>query len=225
MEMEITLPGEIAVMTLPGLTFFPQALLPLHIFEPRYRAMLADVLDADRLFAVATLAPESDPTQPEAPCRVATVGIIRACQKSEDGSSNLLIQGLIRVEVQAITREEPYRLIRVRPLASEAGAESAENARLRKQLGQLLAAKQRLSGQSQPQLAQFLRDIEDPEVFVDVAAFNLCEDTGLKQTLLETLNLNTRLHLFSDRLREEIATLQLARRLQGRLSDDDIANN
>ena len=225
MEMEITLPGEIAVMTLPGLTFFPQALLPLHIFEPRYRAMLADVLDADRLFAVATLAPESDPTQPEAPCRVATVGIIRACQKSEDGSSNLLIQGLVRVEVQAITREEPYRLIRIRPLASEAGAESTENARLRKQLGQLLAAKQRLSGQSQPQLAQFLRDIEDPEVFVDVAAFNLCEDTGLKQTLLETLNLNTRLHLFSDRLREEIATLQLARRLQGRLSDDDISNN
>src|SRR5690606_10600358 len=225
MEMEITLPGEIAVMTLPELTSFPQALLPLHIFEPRYRLMLAEVLDADRLFAVAALAPGSDPALPEAPCRVATVGMIRACQKSEDGSANLLIQGLVRVEVQAITREEPYRLIRVRPLASEAGATSTENALLRKQLGRLLATKQRLSGQSQPRLDQFLRDIDDPEVFVDLAAFNLCEDAALKQTLLETLNLNARLRLFSDRLREEIATLQLARRLQGRLSDGDISNN
>ena len=102
---------------------------------------------------------------------------------------------------------------------------STENALLRKQLGRLLATKQRLSGQSQPRLDQFLRDIDDPEVFVDLAAFNLCEDAALKQTLLEALNLNARLRLFSDRLREEIATLQLARRLQGRLSDGDISNN
>ena len=38
--MEITLPDEVPVMTLPNVTFFPQALLPLHIFEPRYRQML-----------------------------------------------------------------------------------------------------------------------------------------------------------------------------------------
>ena len=40
MEMEIVLPEEVAVMTLPEVAFFPQALLPLHIFEPRYRQML-----------------------------------------------------------------------------------------------------------------------------------------------------------------------------------------
>lgn len=225
MEMEITLPEEIAVMTLPELTFFPQALLPLHIFEPRYRAMLADVLDTHRMFAVAALAPEEDPTLPERPCPVATVGMIRACQKADDGTSNLLIQGLVRVRVEAILREEPYRVIKVRPLASEPGAEPAENESLRRQLGSLLTTKQKLSGQSTGQLGQFLHDIDDPEIFVDVAAFNLCEDKRLKQTLLETLNLNTRLRLFSAQLRKEIATLQLARRLQGRLQDDDIANN
>lgn len=225
MEMEITLPDEIAVMTLPELTFFPQALLPLHIFEPRYRAMLADVLDSHRMFAVAALATEVDPKKPEVPCSIATVGMIRASQQAEDGTSNLLLQGLVRVKIEAILREEPYRLIRVRALDSEAGAEPAENARLRNELAGLLDTKLRLSRQDHHQLIQFLGDISDPEIYVDVAAFNLCEDKALKQTLLETLNLNTRLHLFAQRLRREIAELELARRLQGSLPDDDIANN
>ncbi|HTO02917.1 MAG TPA: LON peptidase substrate-binding domain-containing protein, partial [Opitutus sp.] len=55
MDLDITLPEELPVMTLPNVTFFPQAVMPLHIFEPRYRQMLRDVLAADRLFAVAGL--------------------------------------------------------------------------------------------------------------------------------------------------------------------------
>ena len=47
------LPSEVPVMTLPNATLFPQALLPLHIFEPQYRRMLKDVLHSDRMFAVA----------------------------------------------------------------------------------------------------------------------------------------------------------------------------
>src|ERR1043166_5159592 len=55
MEMEITLPDEVPVMTLPNTAFFPQALMPLHIFEPRYRHMLRDVLASNRVFAIAGL--------------------------------------------------------------------------------------------------------------------------------------------------------------------------
>ena len=57
MEMEIVLPSEVPVMTLPETVFFPQALMPLHIFEPRYREMLRNVLATNRLFAVAGLDP------------------------------------------------------------------------------------------------------------------------------------------------------------------------
>ena len=52
------LPCEVPVMTLPDATLFPQALLPLHIFEPRYRRMLADVLESDRMFSVAMQKPD-----------------------------------------------------------------------------------------------------------------------------------------------------------------------
>ena len=94
----------------------PAATLPLRIFEPRYRQMLKAVLASNRLFAVTGLDQSllSQPGQFEPPHRVASVGIVRACQKNENGTSNLLLQGLCRVEVLSITREEPYRRIRVR---------------------------------------------------------------------------------------------------------------
>jgi ATP-dependent Lon protease len=227
MEMEITLPEQIAVMTLPNVTFFPQALLPLHIFEPRYREMLAQSLATDRLFAVAALDAERSKAlaQPETPHRVATLGIVRACQANEDGTSTLLLQGIARVEVLGIVREEPFRVIKIRALASRAGAPAAENDRLRQSVARLLRTKQRLGAKVQDEFTEFLGTVEDPEAFVDIAAFSLCEDAHLKQKLLETLDVHRRLELFSASLRSEIESIKLQRKLQGRLSDDSISDN
>ena len=121
MEMEITLPEEIPVMTLPNVALFPQALMPLFIFEPRYRQMLRDVLATNRLFAVAGIDARQSgaPGQIDPPHRVATLGIVRACQKTDNGTSNLLLQGLCRIEIAGIITEEPYRRIRVRALTSD----------------------------------------------------------------------------------------------------------
>ena len=110
MEMEIQVPGEVPVMTLPNVAFFPQALLPLHIFEPRYRHMLRDVLATNRIFAVAcldSLAAASD-ERFEPPHRVACIGLVRACQKNENGTSNLLLQGLCRVAIEATSPTDAY---------------------------------------------------------------------------------------------------------------------
>ena len=82
-EMEIMVPDEVPVMTLPNTAFFPQALMPLHIFESRYQTMLRDVLATNRLFAVAGIDPQkaAQKEEFEPPFRVATLGIVRACQK------------------------------------------------------------------------------------------------------------------------------------------------
>src|SRR5262245_30213621 len=116
----LVVPEMVPVMTLPNTVFFPQALLPLHIFEPRYRQMLREVLATNRLFAVACLdqALAAKPGSNEPAHHVATVGIVRACQKSDNDTSNLLLQGISRVEIVGTVREHPYRIISVRPLAS-----------------------------------------------------------------------------------------------------------
>ncbi len=225
MEMEIVVPTELSVMTLPKIAFFPQALLPLHIFEPRYRLMLKEALASHRLFAVAGVNPADAGQAFEPSHRVATVGIVRACQDNDNGTSNLLLQGLARIEVLEIIREEPYRTIRVRPLLSQSGAPAAENLRLKTSLARLLALKRRLTGDSPGDFDRFLKTVEDPDAYVDLAAFNLCEDADLKQRLLETLSVHERLRLFTRHLRQTINQIRLRQLLQGPLSDDSIGSN
>ncbi len=226
MEMDITLPDEVPVMTLPGAVFFPQALMPLHIFEPRYRRMLRDVLATNRLFAVAGLDPsQANASRVEPPHRIASIGIVRACQKNDNGTSNLLIQGLCRVEITKILVEDPYRRVQVRALASASGATADQNQALRRELARLLNLKQKLSTEGAGEMTAFLKTVDDPESFVDIAAFSLCEDPTLKQKLLETLDVHRRLILFGDRLRAEIEALRLRRKLQGILPDERIADN
>jgi len=225
--MQFDLPTEIPVMTLPNLVFFPQALLPLHIFEPRYRAMLHDVLERNRVFAVAQLdrTPSAANGAAEPPHLVATAGIIRACQKNDDGTADLLLQGLCRVEIVRILNEEPYRLIAIRPLVSVDGGTKAELRKLRNQTAQLFNLKRRLGLPLAEEMTRLVQNVVDPDAFADLSAFALCEDNGFKQRLLETLATKERLQLIARQLRREIALTKLQRRLQGGLPDDRITRN
>lgn len=220
-------PETVPVMTLPNTVFFPQALLPLHIFEPRYRQMLRDVLSRDRLFAVARLDPAASAKAgaSEPAHTIATVGIVRACQKADNDTSNLLLQGVCRVEIQSVVREHPYRLISVRPLATVTGGNHAQLETERTEVMRLLNLRRRLGTPAPKGMTQFLESIEDPDTFADVAAFNLCEDGAFKQALLEELDTRRRLQRFADRLKSEIEDQKLRRKLQGHLRDDHIADN
>src|SRR5262245_25985656 len=81
------LPTAVPVMTLPGATLFPQALLPLYIFEPRYRKMLSDMLRSDRMIIVAMQKPGC---KRETPCDIAGLGLIRVSVGHRDGTSHLI---------------------------------------------------------------------------------------------------------------------------------------
>jgi len=220
-------PETVPVMTLPETVFFPQALLPLHIFEPRYRQMLRDVLARDRLFAVARLDPAAaaKPGAVEPANPIACVGIIRACQKAESDTSNLLLQGICRVEIQHVVRENPYRIIAVRPLTTPAGGSHAQLEVERLEVMRLLSLRRRLGTPAPKGMTQFLESIEDIDTFADIAAFNLCENGALKQKLLEELDTRRRLQLFAAQLKAEIEAQKMRRKLQGRLTDDHIVDN
>ena len=227
-ELDIMLPDELPVMTLPNVAFFPQALMPLHIFEPRYRQMLRDVLSTNRLFAVAGLNEKliGLENQFEPPHRVASVGIVRACQENSDGTSNLLLQGLCRIEFVEILTDEPYRRVRIRVLPSQSEKSTEEeNVRLRTETARLLRLKQKLGASMPAEITDFLGKVGDPETFVDLAAFSLCDNHSVKQKLLETLNIRERLTMFNRQLRVEIEAIKLHRKLQGGLPDSRINDN
>lgn len=105
----------IPVFPLPDTVLFPHTSLPLHIFEPRYRTMLADAMAGERLLVVALAAGEDFHT-------TGTVGRIHDVEPLEDGRSNLRLEGLHRVEMTEIPSDTPYRQVQIKSLPEDLGA-------------------------------------------------------------------------------------------------------
>lgn len=227
MTVEFDIPRRIPVMTLPDTVFFPQAMLPLHIFEPCYRKMLKDVLSNHRMFAVSSVASPGEiyPSSPDRPRRVATAGIIRACKEHADGTANLLLQGLCRVKFTKTLSESPYRSAAIKILPSVPGQNLEKLLRLKGRLLGCIGVKRRLGGTIPGDVLSLLKSIEEPDILIDLAAFSLCDDQALKQRLLETVDTSERLELFIDKLGRDIADIRLRRKLQGRLDDEDVWMN
>lgn len=91
-------------------------MLPLYIFEPKYRRLLAQCLQGNRLFAVAMKKPGCSR---EMPCKVAGLGMVRVAVRNEDGTYRLALQGLSRIELGKAIAYRPYRRHRFEVIASD----------------------------------------------------------------------------------------------------------
>jgi ATP-dependent Lon protease len=223
---DIEIPKEVPVMTLSNAVLFPQAMMPLFIFEPRYKEMLRDVLSNDRIFAIATLDERSEEANnSEKPYSIAGIGVVRACKKNPDGSSNLVLQGLARVEFESIVSEEPYRRARIRQILSEPGGSQDRIATIQSRLLSLLQTQRRLGAGIPKEVLQFLGNINEPENALDLAIYTLCSSATLKQELLETRGIVPRYEKFANFLQSEIERLKLDIKLKGKLDDKNIGNN
>ena len=233
-ETTMEIPGEVPVMTLPNTVLFPQAILPLYIFEPRYQQMLRDVLNTNRIFAIAGLNQNEDSEDSEAPpeddyfeppFEVAGVGIIRASHENEDGTSNLILQGLSRVRFEKILTETPYRRARITPLHSSRENPGLDLETERANCLRWIETKMKFYAQEEAENFRFLHKIQDPDVFIDLASFSILDELSIKQQLLETTGVESRYKVFLQWLKEDVRKRELDRKLKGRLSDDDILNN
>lgn len=227
MNVLLRVPSQVPVITLPNAVLFPHAVMTLHIFEERYRTMLEDVLSRDCLFAIALLDEGQTKLSNafEPPFDTATVGIVRACQKRQDGTSNLLLQGYSRIFIKGIVREEPYRLISVAPLKSFPNSDLDAVEGFRERVLQLLKAKGKLEPERPEQIIQYLKRIEEPDAFIDLASNILCRELRLKQKLLSTLETNKRYQILLGQLETELREAVMLNELKGNLSDDEIALN
>ena len=94
---------ELPLFPLPEVVLFPQEVLPLHIFESRYRIMLKSVLETDSMFGVIKWDPNT-----KTMANVGCCAQIIKHQKSEDGTSNIITLGQQRFQILEIIRSTPY---------------------------------------------------------------------------------------------------------------------
>jgi len=225
-SQEIEIPREVPVMVLSQCVLFPQAMMPLFIFEPRYREMLSRVLEEDRIFAVAALDERDEDAEfLETPYSIAGVGVVRACKQNPDGTSNLILQGLARVEFESFVCEEPYRRARIRQVMSESDGSAQTLAAIQPTLLALMQTQMRLGADIPPEVLQFLSNIQEPENVLDLAIYTLCPVGCFKQELLETRGILARFEKFARALRAQIERLKLDHKLKGGLGEDSIGNN
>ncbi len=223
----LEIPRHIPVMTLPNTVLFPHAMLPLYIFEPRYRQMLASILQSDRIMAITALdeaaALKSGHFEP--PCKVGTVGVIRACHKNGDETANLVLQGLARVAIDDIVQEDPFRIIEIRILPTLEVEDTAQLNMLKHQLINVIETHCNLNAQLPAEVLHFLRTLDDPDAFIDLAASTLCNDQTYKQKILETPDMHARFSICSEYFQSENRRLQLDHKLRGKLDDENIGAN
>ncbi len=110
-EGEFLLP----LFPLPNIVFFPQTRLPLHVFEPRYRQMVTDVLESDQRFGIVLLRAGWEAEYFGAPAvhGFGTLGTIEQAVPLEDGRFNIVVRGDIRFRILDEVSRVPYRTARV----------------------------------------------------------------------------------------------------------------
>jgi Lon protease-like protein len=199
--------ASVAIFPLPGLVLFPHARLPLHVFEPRYRAMMADVLASrSHLIAIAQLQAgwQQDYAGQPPIFRVAGIGRLERSEHNADGTYDIELLGLARVELDELPMsDKPYRRARAKVLHDTPANDLAD-----KELAALyaLAAQVVASVRKREPRFRLLAAAGDPAVvMIDKISDQLVGDAAQRQRLLETLDPRERLTQLSSLM----ANLQL----------------
>ena len=185
--MEVPATTVVPLFPLPNLVLFPRAVLPLHVFEDRYKAMTADALAGDKRIAMAMLRPgwhadyQGRPPLEPAVC----VGTIVAQERLADGRYNFLLRGDGRGRiVREVDDGNPYRSAEVEfpdePTVLEIDLEED-----RRRLRSFFAPGSRLAASpGGPKFQELLASLVPTTAVADLIAFHILEDVAAKQQLL-----------------------------------------
>jgi uncharacterized protein len=191
----------VPIFPLPDLTFFPHTLLPLHVFEARYRAMVMDCLARDKRMAVVGLKPGYEPVYDGKPAvyDVAGVGRIVQCERLASGRFNILLKGESRVRIdRELPTDTLYRMVAGTPLG-ETGADGDAvgvlAARVTSRCLGILRAVRRPTAEMEESLAG-----ASPGALCDRIASAVIPEADVRQALLEELDVGRRLSRLAEAL-------------------------
>lgn len=199
-------PKKVPIFPLPNVILFPNVDLPLYIFEPRYRKMLADLLKGDRMLGVA-LIKEGEKKEPSPVYEVCGIGIVKFSAENPDETSNIIVSGLARARIQKFVQEEPYRVGEIEIL-KDVTHDNPEEMALTEKVKDLFIRKVSLKKIVTDEQIDSIRLLSDPSRICDIISYYSSSPFPKKQTVLETLDVNKRLRKVLKLLEEEIRILE-----------------
>ena len=184
-------------------------MLPLHLFEARYRAMITDCLSRDKRLAVVGLKPGFEGGYEGKPAvyPVSGVGRIVQWERLASGRYNLLLRGEGRVRIDhELPTDTLYRMVAATPLretGAEGAAVSALTGRVKARCGQILSA----VGRSGEDLQAMMEGLDQPAELCDQVASALIPTPTTRQALLEELDVERRLERLAAALDDLLSQL------------------
>jgi uncharacterized protein len=194
---------ELPVFPLPNIVHFPSVVVPLHVFEPRYRALVKDAMANDGRMALALLKPgyEDDYYGTPGVYPITCAGQIINHKELPDGRYYMMVMGLGRIALQEQTQSEPYRKFRAKPLLESALHEPSAAL----QIQTFFACLQQLA-QTLPEITKAMKELSQVRAnagqLADVAASLFINEPAQRQSLLELLDPQLRLQRMTDALSE-----------------------
>ena len=185
---------------------FPHMALPLHIFEPRYRQMIGECLEAGHSFGVVAIR-EGSETGPVTPYDVGTLAKIVRIDRLDDGRMNLLVMGASRFQILKTADDRPYLCGEIR-IIPEAGDDLDATARLTETTAITFRHYSNLLRELVGQQSDDAEPPMEPELlsYLIAAALNL--QVPEKQALLAEPRTDARLLVELQMLRKEIVLLK-----------------
>lgn len=201
--------GTAPIFPLPNVVLFPHVALPLHVFEERYKQMVADALEEERLIAMALLKPGWEPDYEGCPAihEMVCLGRITTDEHLDSGKYNIVVTGIHRaVVVEELDTALPYRVAKLELYRDYYSSEPLVDRKSRQR--ELLTSFRRLfpNTRSDSLLSQVLEADLPLGVLSDLLAAVLKIDPLQKLSLLEELDADLRSDLLLDKIRRLLST-------------------
>jgi Lon protease-like protein len=185
---------------LEDVVLFPHSMIPLYVFEARYRKMVRDVLSGNRLIAISLQLEREDPARAAAPrvADIASVGELVLAQELPDGRFNLVVRGRARIAIdEELASAEPYRLVAAHEIPDDPPEEPEDLDEADAALRALVTG----LAESIPEGGELLKHVaaaqDTPAALANVMAASLVADPRARQRLLENTNTFQRLEELS----------------------------
>lgn len=193
---KLPLPSEMPLIVLSDCFHFPGCLLPLYIFEERYKAMLGHALQGDRMFGVGVRVSEED----ENVLPVVTAGLIRACLRQDDGTAHLMLLGLRRMKITGWVQRKPFPIARVEVLET-IQADPAELAPIQNAVMNHLPPCPKGAEQIMDQVKARISSNQDPEHVCNIITYHLVHRPELLAQSLQEASLLERYRIMLEALK------------------------
>ena len=189
----------IPIFPLPQVVLFPEAVLPLHVFEPRYRALLKDCLATHGALVIANIVGGEDEYGRPRIAPVAGGGIVIEDQTLADGRANIVVLGKARLRLEELAPDEsrPYRMARATVL------EDLDTRVPNHDRAALVAAATMFASEVKrhdPHFSFKMPSTIDAAHIADLCAFQLVVDARTRQAILDELDPRERVSLVLNQL-------------------------